>query len=79
METKNIEYINIWSKKLTIDDLEKYKLVLEKNIQKLNVNLIKLNEKKNKLNLKSEIKQNTLRALEVHIQELKDKLTKVIN
>ncbi|GEM_PF-3701006 len=79
METKNIEYINIWSKKLTIDDLEKYKLMLETKIQKLNANLIKLDEKKNKLNLKSEIKQNTLRALEIHIQELKDKLTKVIN
>ena len=76
METKNIEYINIWSKKLTIDDLEKYKLVLETKIQKLNSNLIKLEEKKNKLSLKREIKQNTLRALEIHIQELKDKLNK---
>jgi len=79
METKNIEYINIWSKKLTIDDLERYKLVLETKIQKINVNLIKLDEKKNKLNLKMEIKQHTLKALEIHIQELKDKLTKVIN
>ena len=48
METKNIEYINIWSKKLTIDDLERYKLVLETKIQKMNANLIKLEEKKNK-------------------------------
>ena len=79
METKNIEHILLWSKKLTIEDLERHKLVLETKIQKMNANLIKLEEKKNKLNLKREIKQDTLRSLEIHIQELKERLNKVIN
>jgi len=78
METKNVEYIDRWSKKLTVEDLERHKLVLETKIQKMNANLIKLEEKKNKLNLKIEIKQNTLRSLETYTQELKDKLNKVI-